>query len=284
MILALMLSVPTAQAQEPATAAVLLAARGDVQLREPTQHALALGERLAEGSLVCTGVNSFATVRLAMSIVGGQHDDVTLLPETCLRVVTASSHSASRESVLALESGSVTLRAVDEGDAGRVVVETASGVTRGEGGGFRVHIEQGAARTEALYNGVSVEGAGEKVAVEAGFGTRVRTGEAPQAPQRLPDPGTPTAPTDLQVLRVADFSWQPVAEALAYRIEFATTEDFSDILMADEAPASVYEPELLFLPFRIPGLHWRVTSVDKYGFIGVPSEPRELRFPAGVGP
>ncbi|MCP4809710.1 MAG: hypothetical protein GY884_30600 [Proteobacteria bacterium] len=284
MILALLLQVTPASAQGPVGAAVLLAARGDVQLREPDLHTLVLGERFGEGSLVCTGPESFATVRLAVSIDGGQHDDVTLLPETCLRVVTTASHPSTRESVLSLESGSVTLRAVDEGDSGSVVVETSSGTTRGEGGGFRVHIEQGAARTEALYNGVSVEGAGKQVQVDAGFGTRVRAGEIPQVPQKLPDPGTPTAPTDLQVLRVADFSWRPVPEALAYRIEFATTEDFSDLLMADEAPTALYEPELLFLPFRIPGLHWRVTSVDKYGFMGIPSDPRELRFPAGVGP
>ena len=278
----LLLSV--ALAQDPVGAAVVLAMRGEVELREPGVAALELGQSVPEGALVCTGVDSFATVRLAVSVDGGQHDDVTLLPETCLRVVTTTRHPQDRESVLSLESGSVTLRAVDPGDSGRVVVNTASGTTRGEGGGFRVHIEEGAARTEALYSEVAVIGAGQEVRVDAGYGSRVRTGEIPQAPRKLPDPGAPTAPDDAQVLRVADFAWQPVPEALAYRIEFATTDDFSDLLMADETPQAVYEPEVLFLPFRVPGLHWRVISVDKYGFMGIPSDPRALQFPAGVGP
>lgn len=272
-----------ALAQDLDDAAIVLAMRGEVRQQEPTPADLAPGDGLAEGSLVCTGVGAFATVRLAVSPTG-RHDDVTLLPQTCLRVVSTSRHATDRASVLTLERGSVTLRQVDPDDHGSVVVQTNSGTTRGDGGGFRVHLEDGAARTEALYNAVSVEGAGISVAVGAGFGTRVHTGEAPQDPTRLPDPGTPTLPLDAAVLRVADFAWQPVPEAMAYRIEFASVGDFSDLLMADETPDAVYEPQVLFLPYRVPGLHWRVMSVDKYGFIGVPSDPRQLRFPAGVGP
>lgn len=268
-----------------ASPAAIIALRGEVQVSAPDGSELpsALGTELVDGSRVCTGPGSFATVRLAVSPEGGNHDDVNLMAETCLVVVRTSQDQQDRESRLTLESGSVSLRDTTTHGRGRILVETRSGRTLGSGG-FRVHVEDEAQRTEALSQSLTVEGAGQSVEVPAGFGSRVRTGEAPGAPHELPPPGTPTDPLTGAELRVPDFTWTPVEQALGYKIEFSATGDFSDLVVVDYVPGSPYEPERFALPYRVPGLHWRVTSYDRLGFEGLPSEGHELHFPAGVGP
>ena len=85
-------------------------------------------------------------------------------------------------------------------------------------------------------------------------------------------------------LRTAAFSWSPVERALTYRVELSARPDFTDLLAREEIAGTAWWPDFLFLPFRVPGLWWRVTAVDRTGFEGLPSEGRMLTFPAGVGP
>ncbi len=241
------------------------------------------GLELPQGSTVCTGPGSYATLRLARSSGGLAHDDVNLLAETCLTLVSAVSRAAERSSVLRVESGSIAIRAADE-SPGTVVVETASGITTGRGGGFRVSREADATRTEALDAPVAVLGAGQEVAVGAGQGSRTATGQAPSPPVDLLLGTIPQRPQLDQPLRRPDFGWTAVEGALGYRVEIATSDDFSSIVAADGAPDPSWAPQLLFLPYRVQGLWWRVAAFDRVGFLGYPSEPRELVLPAGVGP
>jgi hypothetical protein len=43
-------------------------------------------------------------------------------------------------------------------------------------------------------------------------------------------------------------------------------------------------PDLLVLPFRVDGLYWRISSFDRTGLLGRPSDPRSFVPPPGVGP
>ena len=264
---------------------LLLAARGTVTVQVPGGAPTPRlgGQPLPTGSTVCTAADSFATVRLARSLEALDHDDVNLLSETCLTVVSASARAGHRSSHIEISQGSISIRAMDERQ-GTVIVETASGVTTGEQGGFRVTVEEQATRTEALLAPVAVMGAGAQVDLAAGQGSRVIQGQAPSPPVDLLLPGTPVLPDAGAILLRPDFRWTPVEHAMGYRVEIASAQDFSDIVLVEEVAAAAWNPELLFLPYRVPGLWWRISSFDRVGFLGAPSEPRGLEFPPGMGP
>ncbi len=263
----------------------VLHAQGEVTVRLVGEQPVLAGPGLAlpQGSTVCTGPESFATLRLARGGGGLNHDDVNLLAETCLTLVSAFSRATERSSLLRVESGSIAIRAADE-VPGTVVVETDSGITTGRGGGFRVSREADATRTEALSAPVAVLGAGQEVAVAAGQGSRTITGQAPSPPVDLLLASIPQRPQIDQPLRRPDFGWTEIEGALGYRVEIASSADFAQLVLVDSVPGSSWAPELLFLPIRVEGLWWRVAAFDRVGFLGFPSQPRELLLPAGVGP
>ena len=264
---------------------MVLNAHGDVSAKLPglDEQPASPGLELPPGTTVCTGPASYATLRLARSGGSLDHDDVNLLSETCLTLVATFSREAERSSVIRVEQGSIAIRAADD-LPGTIVVETDSGITTGRGGGFRVSRETGATRTEALDAPVAVLGAGQEVQVGAGQGSRTITGEAPSAPVDLLLGATPKRPQIDQALRRPDFGWSAVDGALGYRVEIAAAGDFSAVVHADSVPDTTWLPQTLFLPYRVEGLWWRVAAFDRVGFLGYPSEPREIVLPAGVGP
>jgi murein DD-endopeptidase MepM/ murein hydrolase activator NlpD len=241
------------------------------------------GMRLALGTVVCTEAGGDATVRLAVAAGGRVHDDVTLLPETCLEINATSARPGRRTSLLTLARGSVTVQeAEDGGGAGTVTVQTRAGVTSGEGG-FRVHVEEEATRTEALARPLLVAGGGRALRLQAGEGSRTRVGEGPGAPVKLLRPGAPTAPPNQAALRRPDFAWRPVDGNLGYLVEVSSTPRFDNIVLAEEVPDPPWLPEALLVPYRVPGLWWRVTAYDSLGFLGLPSAARGLQVPQGLG-
>jgi hypothetical protein len=267
--------------------AMLVSFHGSGQVLRPGQPALpfGLGLSLGVGTLVCTDPDSTATVRLGMSEDGRDHDDILLLGSTCVTVRGSTRGPSARESLVEVRDGSI---AVHEGFGddldGTVTVLTPSGLATGTGGGFRVHIEPGAARTEALTEPVAVLGGGAEVQLRAGQGSRVRTGEAPGAPVDLLLPGTPLLPAEDAPLRFADFSWSAVDRALGYRVELAVSPAFDEVVVTWDVGLPAWRPDLLLVPYRVPGLWWRVSAFDRTGFLGLPSEGRHVAFPEGVGP
>lgn len=266
--------------------AALLAFRGALDITVRGRPATPeVGLSLPLGSTVCTKSDGYATVRLAVSHRGGIHDDLSLFPGTCLTVDGTSSRPGARSSLVRVDTGSVSVRSVGEAaEPGSVTVVTPSGTTSGDRGGFRVTIEPEAMRTEALYARATVFGAMKMLELQPGQGSRTPSGSAPGAPVALLAPGTPTAPEDGAVLRRPDFAWVPVDRALGYRLEVAVAPDFSDVVRLEDVQGTEWLPDRLFLPFRVPGLWWRVASIDRTGFVGVPSEARSLAVPEGLGP
>lgn len=268
--------------QEMEQPALILAVSGRGTLKAPGADPVGLveGALIPPGTQVCTAADSFATVRLASAPGCGDEDDLTLLPGTCLIVTDNRSRSGSRDSVLDMQSGGISVR---EGDGrGAVLVRTPSGATSGAQGGFRVAIEDDAMRSEAVTRPVTVSGGGVERPVQAGFGTRTPTGGAPTDPVALLPPGAPTTPPPDARLHVPDFAWRPVNRALGYRIEIASDPFFTRLLRRSEVSRPAYEPTTLFLPYRVDELYWRVVAFDRLGFDGIPSEGRRLRFPRGI--
>jgi hypothetical protein len=235
------------------------------------------------GATVCTQPDSYATVRLAASAATVDHHEVTLFSETCITMVRSEVGAAGRSSTLSLESGHLTVRPASI-SGGEVEIDTASGQTTGSSGGYRVAIEEGASRTEAVTGPVLVAAAGVELQLPSGFGSRVYTGQPPSAPVPLLVPSDALVPSDGAPLLRPEFEWGPVERALGYRLEVSTDPDFTGLVLVDEVPQAEWNPELLFLPFRVPGLWWRVASFDRTGFVGIDSAAHEIAFPAGVGP
>ena len=263
--------------------AIVTAVSGSGEVTTPSGTSpLFVQMTLPPGSLACTNADGFATLRLATDGVNG-HDDLILLPSTCIRIVAVTNRPSGRSSAVEVTQGSVEIRAID-GGGGDVTVLSEAGVTTGDSGGFRVALEDaGSARTEAIGGDVAVMGSGAEVAVANGQGSRTIPGQAPSPPVDLLPPGNPTLPTAGGTLRTPDFEWTGVDGALGYRLQVSIAPDFSDIVYATESPRPELRPDRLFLPYRVSGLWWRVTSFDLTGFEGPASTPRRVAMPAGIG-
>ncbi|MCB9674118.1 MAG: hypothetical protein H6737_03325 [Alphaproteobacteria bacterium] len=265
--------------------AFLVALRGGATVTPPGGKPRAVGtfEALEAGSTVCTGDPGFATLRLASTCNddGSLTDDVLLSGSTCVTVDSAFSTATARSTVLRVTKGSVRVQVSEAG--GHVTVVTPSGVTTGAAGGYRVTVETEAARTEALYADVAVQGAGKEVALAAGQGSRVKTGEVPSDPVDLLVTGALRKPPDATPLVRPSFGWDTVDGALGYRIEIALDEAFGDVAYAEDVPDARYDTRILMLPYdRGDRAWWRVAAFDRFGFLGVPSQARTIRLPGDL--
>jgi hypothetical protein len=234
------------------------------------------------GSTLCTGADSYATLRVATQCTAsGEHtDDLTLAPDTCVVVLGAVSDGDRRSTAVRVQRGSIQVQP-NEGGQGHVTVQAGDGQTTGSEGGYRVTVEDDDMRTEALYAAVAIQGAGAQVDLDAGQGSRVVPGSAPSPPVDLLPPGTPLRPGDGEALRRAVFTWTVAPEAFGYRFEVATGPDFVDLVFADDVPDPSYQPSLLLLPWPDDGvLFWRLATFDRFGFLGIPSEPRAMKLPS----
>lgn len=246
---------------------------------------LALKEPLPPGTQICTEAGSYATLRLAVSQRSSGHDDISLLPETCVTVEVTAASLRGRSSLVRLGRGSVTVQPNDaDSEGGLVAVETADGLTAGTRGGFRVHKEPDASRTEAITSPLSVFGGGVEQPLEPGQGSRVRAGEAPSAPSALALAGLSVTPLEGARLRRPEFIWEPTDRVRAYRVEIAITADFRETVFVTQVPAALWSPSVLLLPGRAGGYWWRTLPVDRFGFHGMPSAARQIVLPAGAAP
>ncbi len=258
-----------------------LAGEGHITRPDGTMLPLAVHEPLPNGSVVCVAEASFATVRLSADLEERTHDDVLLMPGTCVRVRTAVVRQGRRSTMLELSAGELSVAGGAGG--GEVVVRTGSGVAVSEAGGFRVSVESEAMRTEALSSEVLTMGAGAQVDVPAGFGNRILTGEQPGSPVELPPAGTLLTPGDDQQLRRPSFTWTPADRAVRYLVEMSTSPDFLDLVRREPVGPVEWDPEMLFLPHKTGEMWWRVISFDRTGFGGLPSDSRRFFFPSAMG-
>jgi hypothetical protein len=283
----MLLRLPDTGAVHQDQQAFVLTRRGTVTIAGALpKHPATLFETLPMGSVVCTGADSYATLRVSTQCTRtGEHsDDLTLAPDTCVQLVSAHGSERGRSTVARVLEGSIQVQQNPTGQ-GHVTVQAGTGQTTGASGGYRVTLEDDAAmRAEALYAPVAVQGAGAEVDLDAGQGSRVREGEAPSDPIDLLAPGSPTRPDDGVALRKPWFAWTPVPDAFGYRFEVATGRDFVDLVYSDDLPDPDYRPSLLMLPWPDDGvLHWRIASFDRFGFLGIPSAPRSMALPTATG-
>ncbi len=234
------------------------------------------------GATVCTGPDSFATVRLDPSPTSSGAHDVVLMPGTCLDIEQATADRTQ----LRVERGSITVATPrprgGSSTARTLAIRTRDGLAEGKDGGFRVAIEERATRTEAVTGGIRLSGDGGSLELAAGKGSRVSQGEAPTAPVDLLLSQALLSPEAGTALIRPDFHWQEVPHGTGYRIELSADATFTDIVEAMDVAEPRWLPDFLFAPQAIEGLWWRVAPYDRLGFLGIPSEARPLLLPPGV--
>lgn len=266
--------------------AFLIALTGEATLTDTNgvTEAARTFEPIDEGTTICTAARGIATLRLASTCNddGSTSDDIVLNPQTCLEVRSSVSTQQGRSTVVQVTRGAVSVATRDQAD-GHVTIVTPSGITTGTSGGYRVAIEDEAARTEAIGAPVAVAAQGEEVALDRGQGSRTRTGEAPGPPVDLLPAPQPLLPDAGAVLGRPRFSWQPADQAFAYRFELATGQTFLQTLYIEDIAEPAYRPGMLLLPTDATDtLYWRVSVFDRLGFQGMPSAPRAFVLPSAV--
>lgn len=284
---ALLLLPPPAAVEQVDQRATLVSIVNEVRLARPGGNAEAttLLDEVPVGARLCTGQRSYATLMLAAACEGGGElvDEVTLMEETCIELRSVVASSYGRSSVVKVLRGSVVVgdpQSATSDVPSRVVVEAGTGVVSGVGS-YRAHLEPDRAlRTEALFQPVSVMGEGVQLDLQAGQGSRVPEGGEPTTPVDLLVGGPLLSPQDGDPLRRPAFTWRADEDAFGYQLSIAGDERFTKVLYVEPTPEPGHFAELLFLPLTSgEGLFWRVATLDRFGFLGVPSATRSLRVP-----
>ncbi len=268
-----------------ATVGRLIGVEGNATIAAPGGTATVgrFGDLVPLGSTVCVDAKSYATVRVATAAQSWRHDDITLLPGTCVRVDAAAARPGGRASLISIERGEV---AVVDGDAeGRVLVRTPGVVTSAAGGGFRVALERAdTTRAESVTANTSVIAGGAELQLGPGQGARAYADGRIEGPTKLLPAAAPLKPAADVQLRRPEFAWTDVPDAVAFRVTFGADPAFSSVITVETVYDVVWEPTLLFLSKTAGVVWWRVDAIDRTGMVGLPSEPRLLHFPTGVAP
>lgn len=193
-----------------------------------------------------------------------------LAPQSLLRLGTVGLNANGQRQVeIEVIQGTVEADAKPAGQGAVFEMKTRTAVAGVRGTSFRTTVvdEQGS-RLETLEGHVALGAGKGDTLVDGGYGSRVKGGEAAEAPRMLltaPDIGTPRFGTFPASPRL---TWKGVSGAKAYRVEVARTADFDRELHRYSAAS----PELALEP--LPGGHWfwRVTPIDADGFEGYSSK------------
>jgi hypothetical protein len=220
---------------------------------------------LHQGDLIETGPNASATLEF------GDANRVTLLSESSLRLDNVSSYPEGAGVVETdLSHGRTESEiAASPGSKSRFHIKTPAGITSVRGTQLRVAVLDAVlSLTEVLSGTVTVQNAGREVAVQAGYGTIARKGEPPQAPvPLLSAPDISKMPK--VIARVfAPVEFEPVAGAVAYRVQLAGSASFYPILFDKR----LSEPKLPFPELPNARYVMRVRAIDAAGLEGYNSE------------
>ena len=246
---------------------------------------IARGDELAVGDRVVTAIRS------AISFEFADNSRLLLGPdsEVVFDALSTFKGQGMLDTRIRLQRGRLENRVqpLSNPDA-RYEIHTPAAVTVVRGTEFRIVAEtDGLSRSEVTEGGVQVSAAGESVPVNAGEGTRIVPGQAPEAPRALlPAPELSGLET---VLTGADrVSWPPLQNALAYRIQLMNPQQTPLLSQRVEYPE-----------FNLPGLEpgayeLRVRGIDDWGLEGfsarhpfevaVVPEPEPVQEPEPVAP
>ncbi|HEY4244547.1 MAG TPA: FecR domain-containing protein [Kofleriaceae bacterium] len=185
-----------------------------------------------------------------------------------------------------LESGALRSR-LAELDGRPIVVDTPAGTATLVAGSAVLDVDKKGATKISNHRGKPVALASHTrvprtVAIGTGFGSEVALGADPTPPRPLPPTPVWTSGSD-PVLALGwqgqgatvHATWQPVAEAVSYRVELARDKDLSAVEAKVVVGAVTSDVETRAVP---PGTYYlSVAAIDAKGFESVPAPVREVR-------
>jgi len=233
--------------------------RSDDAAEEPALPgtAIHLGDRIS------TAADSSVAIRFADQTL------VTLFDDSVARFDHLSAHGSTGmvDSRLNLLQGRMDARVTPaSGPGSRFEIHTPSAISAVRGTEYRAAFDDDGtiSRIEVLHGRVEVTGSSRKALVAAGFGTWVKEDKPPLRPRKLLEPPV------LKPLpeRVHQLNWPVVwtadPEAIAYRAEIATEEQFATILWQQRGDnARVALPDLPDGDYYL-----RVRAIDELGLEG----------------
>ncbi|WP_233601943.1 FecR domain-containing protein [Corallococcus sp. CA047B] len=222
------------------------------------------GDSLYAGELVATGKNGRAELSLA------DGSGVFLSPESAVRLGTLElTAERQRKVLLDLVRGTVETEAAPGGTGSVFEVRTRGAVAGVRGTRFRVvQQEDGTSRVETLEGKVALGVDAASVDVGAGYGSRAKPAQAPEAPRALLAAPVLEQPRGGVYPTVPALVWKAVPGAKVYRVEVASSADFAGDVKVQESATPT-------LSGAAPGpgkWFWRVLAVDADGFVGYPSK------------
>lgn len=249
-------------------AASLSAFTGPVFIETNGQSAPArVGMGLAEGQVVVTGANAFATFEME------DGSRITLPSNTRVRITRLRQVLINNapQRVFQLDQGRGTISATPtQNPAAKFEVRTPVSVSAVRGTEFRVGADGDKAQTEVLKGAVGVDAgavATSAAPVPAGFGVSATAGGV-SAPVKLLDAPKLGAGGQNQGDKTVHFAVEPLAGAAAYRLQLSRDAGFVDIF----AEATTKDPAADFGEVANGTYFVRLTALDAGGLEGFPGD------------
>jgi hypothetical protein len=219
------------------------------------------GDGVAEGVEIESGRGSHATLEFTGRTVVRIKSDSRLV----IDVHRASAALATEfETRLQLISGALEASVAAQ-RAPNFSIASPSGSIAVRAADLRARSGDGAMLVEVMEGSVAVAGtAGGQVTVDAGYGTRVKSGEAPLAPVKLLAAPDISGAAQLQRRPVARLRFAPLAGAERYRIVTATDRDLRDVVVEN----TLRRPDARMVDLRDGEYFYGVRAIDALGLEG----------------
>lgn len=255
--------------RQPASAE-LIALSGDVlvaKLATGSARAAIADEALHSGDRVITGSGASARIRFA----DGSELLMQQSSELVMDVLSAWGSTGMVDTRLRLQSGRVDTDVQRQPGAGsRFEIITPTAITAVRGTNYRVAFAplQAVMLTEVPVGSVAVNTPSSSgVNVATGFGLVTRPDQSTAAPRALlPAPQLDTRQIQMRNLPIR-LRWQPVADALAYRVQLAADDSFSSLI--EDRVTDM--PEVSFPDLADGNYALRLRAVDVDGLEGYDS-------------
>lgn len=261
------LRIPVPLLKRQVALAEVIRIKGDAAARSldgGAQTLLAVGSTLRERDQISTRPNS----NLTLKFVDGSRLLVLERSRVTLETLRTYGSNEVADTRVRLEQGQLDTQVNKlKGPAARYQITTPTMVLGVRGTNFRVATsEQGdASRSEVTEGLVAANGAGQEVALPAGFGTLTRAGQPPATPRRLlPAPVMPAASTRHGRLPLT-FEWSPVDGATGYHTQVFADEDFDQLLIDSQTN----QPHAIINDLPDGRYLLRVRAIDPDGLEGL---------------
>lgn len=224
---------------------------------------LSEGAILSLGDVIRTGTGSSATIEFA----DGSRLDVHGGSRVVMDRLSEYGRTGMIDTRVRLENGRSRMKVPPKRDPdSRFEIWTPAAISAVRGTDFRVGTDDSgdASRIETLTGNVQFQAMGASVSVRKGFGSTARKGERPRQPvPLLPAPDLSTLPPVIERVPIT-IALQPVVGAMAYRLQIAADDTFTNLLFDQTYPGpNVRGPDLADGDYVL-----RIRAIDPLGLEG----------------